>query len=133
VLGTELTDGPIDALCVGDPTATWDAVAEGVVVADPLLCPTINRAPAVPISSAQITPSVIDMFFQTLSSTRLLLSDPSTSGDGPAKDTACRPSRKIGASSARLEEALQRCDGLWQLRPAATIVPQPLGSDSLLA
>jgi hypothetical protein len=76
-------------LGVGDPFATCDVAGVGVAAGVPALCPTINKAPATPMSSAQITPSVIDMFFQTLSSTRLLLSDPSTGGDGPAKDTAC--------------------------------------------
>jgi hypothetical protein len=40
--------------------------------------PTIIRAAATPISSAQTTPRPIDKFLQILSSTRLLLSDPST-------------------------------------------------------
>jgi hypothetical protein len=40
--------------------------------------PTIIRAPATPISSAHTTPRPIDKFLQILSSTRLLLSDPST-------------------------------------------------------
>jgi hypothetical protein len=89
-----LSDGPPELPAAAESVATATALdgdADAFAV-DPLLwLPTIIKAPATPMSSAQTTPSTIEMFFQTLSSTGLLLSDPSTVGDGPGKDTASEP------------------------------------------
>ena len=93
--------------------------------------PRIIRAPATPMSNAQNTPKAIDTFFQTLSSTRLLLSDPSIVGDGPGKDTACGPSEEIGAPSALAWEGRRGVDWIERDAGAWAAVPQPRGSGRL--
>jgi hypothetical protein len=67
--GPVVSTGGVTLSTAGDSDAAADGAPRG---------PTIIRAPATPIRSAQITPRTIDTFLQILSSTPLLLSDPST-------------------------------------------------------
>jgi hypothetical protein len=68
-LGEALLVEPSEAV---GPEATAE-VGVGVAAAVPPLWPTSSRAPATPMSSAQTTPSTTETFFQTLSSTWILL------------------------------------------------------------
>jgi hypothetical protein len=60
------------SLVAAGPEATLEG-GVGVAAAVPPLWPTSSRAPATPMSSAQTTPSTTETFFQTLSSTWILL------------------------------------------------------------
>jgi hypothetical protein len=105
---------------------------EAVAADDPPPGRTNIRAAATPMSSAQTTPSTIEMFFQTLSSTRSSCPIHQPSAMDPAKIPPGSTSRKIAAAFT-LAERLSGAAAAVVDAAATLSLPQLFGSARLHA